>query len=80
MKKPEYVGYAACAAIASYVAAPVLMWCTTTALISYGCSWVAVAAKMCVLVQNRRRQRVTCNTICGLLTIGKEKGENHYDQ
>lgn len=35
MKKPEYVGYAACAAIASYVAAPVLMWCTTTALISY---------------------------------------------
>lgn len=44
MKKPEYVGYAACAALASYIAAPALLWCTTTAVISYGCSWIAVAA------------------------------------
>ena len=44
MKKPEYVGYAACAVVAIDIAAPVFMWCTEAALVSYGCSWAAVAA------------------------------------
>lgn len=44
MKKPEYIGYAACAAVASQIAAPVLFWCTTTSAISTACSWAAVAA------------------------------------
>ncbi len=44
MKKPEYVAYAACAVLATDVAAPILIWCTTTAVVSYGCGWVAVAA------------------------------------
>lgn len=44
MKKPEYVGYAACVAAAIDLAAPIMIWCTSVAAISYGCSWAAVVA------------------------------------
>lgn len=43
MKKPEYVGYVACALLLSEIALPTAVWCTTASLASYACGWVAAA-------------------------------------
>lgn len=44
MKRPEYVGYVACALLAAEIAVPTAVWCTTTVAVSYSCGWVAAAA------------------------------------
>ena len=43
MKKPEYVGYVACALLLADVAAPTALWCTTASLVSHLCGWLAAA-------------------------------------